>query len=176
MNTSVDIRPHMVALLPRLRAFARALAKSGDAADDLVQATCEKALRAADTWTPGSRLDSWMFRIMQNHWIDTKRRLPVQAPLDGPDGLRLAAEDGRDIAEARLTLGTVRAVIDEMPEDQRAVLILVCVEELSYREAAEVLEVPMGTVMSRLGRARGAIADAMDARVTGASRRSGEAS
>jgi RNA polymerase sigma-70 factor (ECF subfamily) len=77
---AVDIRHRMVALLPRLRAFAHALARSRDAADDLVQATCEKALRAADTWTPGTRLDSWMFRIMQNQWIDEKRRPKPGSP------------------------------------------------------------------------------------------------
>ena len=170
---SVDIRPHMVRLLPRLRAFARALAKSSDVADDLVQATCEKALRAVGSWTPGSRLDSWMFRIMQNHWIDLKRRNRTETPVDGPDGLRLVAEDGRRVTEARLTLGSVRGLIDEMPEEQRAVLVLVCVEELSYREAAEVLDIPIGTVMSRLARARKAIIDAMADEGTDESRRPG---
>lgn len=173
VDMSVDIRPHMIALLPRLRAFAHALARSGDAADDLVQATCEKALGAVDSWTPGSRLDSWMFRIMQNHWIDLKRRTRPQTGLDGPDGLRLVAEDGRRVAEARLTLGTVRDLIEEMSEDQRTVLVLVCVEELSYREAAEVLDIPIGTVMSRLARARKTIADAMGADRTDESRASG---
>lgn len=170
---SVDIRPHMIALLPRLRAFAHALARSGDAADDLVQATCEKALGAVDTWTPGSRLDSWMFRIMQNHWIDLTRRTRVETPVDGPEGLRLVAEDGRRVAETRLTLGSVRDRIDEMPEEQRAVLVLVCVEELSYREAAEVLDIPIGTVMSRLARARKSITDALGADRTDESRSSG---
>jgi RNA polymerase sigma-70 factor (ECF subfamily) len=69
-----DIRFMIVSLLPRLRGFALALSRSSDAADDLVQATCEKALRASDSWTPGTRLDSWMFRIMQNHWIDERRK------------------------------------------------------------------------------------------------------
>jgi RNA polymerase sigma-70 factor, ECF subfamily len=171
---SVDIRPGMIALLPRLRAFARALARSGEAADDLVQATCEKALRAVDSWTPGSRLDSWMFRIMQNHWIDTTRSNRPHAPLDAPGALEAVGEDGRQVVEARLTLGSVGRVIDDMPEDQRAVLVLVCVEELSYREAADVLDVPIGTVMSRLARARRSIIEATgpDAR---ARRRTGEA-
>ncbi|MGF1621184.1 MAG: RNA polymerase sigma factor [Rhodomicrobiaceae bacterium] len=152
----------MVTLLPRLRAFARALTKSSAAADDLVQATCVKALHAMDNWTPGSRLDSWMFRIMHNHWIDVKRRDRPQAPIDGPEGLRLIAEDGERVADARLTLAAVTALIEEMPEEQRAVLVLVCVEELSYRETAELLEIPVGTVMSRLARARRTLADAME--------------
>ena len=171
---SVDIRPGMVALLPRLRAFARGLARSGDTADDLVQATCEKALRAVDSWTPGTRLDSWMFRIMQNHWIDTNRRDRPQTPLDSPAALAVAAEDGERVTEAKLTLGSVGRVIDRMPEDQRAVLVLVCVQDLSYREAAEVLEVPIGTVMSRLSRARRTLIEATGPQ-SRAQRRTGEA-
>ncbi|MEX0590574.1 MAG: RNA polymerase sigma factor [Xanthobacteraceae bacterium] len=160
---AVDIRHRMVALLPRLRAFAHALARSGDAADDLVQATCEKALRAADTWTPGTRLDSWMFRIMQNQWIDEKRRQRPQTSIDEPGaGLQIAGEDGAKTAEARLTLGSVRSLIGEMPEELRSVLVLVCVEDMSYRDAAEVLDVPVGTVMSRLARARRTLIEAVD--------------
>lgn len=170
---SVDIRPAMVALLPRLRAFARALSRSSEAADDLVQATCEKALRAVDSWTPGTRLDSWMFRIMQNHWIDTTRRERPQTPLDAAPALE-AAHDGERAVEARLTLNSVGRFIDAMPEDQRAVLVLVCVEDLSYREAAEVLDVPIGTVMSRLARARRTIIEATGPE-SRAQRRLGEA-
>lgn len=152
---TTEFRRQMVVLLPRLRAFARALARSGDAADDLVQATCEKALRARESWTPGTRLDSWMFRIMQNQWVDTIRRRRIQVPVDGPDAPGdLEGADGERIVEARLTLSAVRRLIDELPEEQRTVLVLVCVEDLTYREAAEVLDVPVGTVMSRLSRAR----------------------
>ncbi len=164
----------MVTLLPRLRAFARALTKSSGAADELVQATCEKALHAIDSWTPGSRLDSWMFRIMHNHWIDVKRQERPQAPIDGPEGLRLIAEDGERAADARLTLAAVAALIEEMPEDQRAVLVLVCVEELSYRETAELLEIPIGTVMSRLARARRALTHSMEHKATDTHRHSGK--
>lgn len=170
----IDIRPQIVTLLPRLRAFARALTKSSEAADDLVQATCEKALRAMDGWTPGSRLDSWMFRIMHNHWIDVKRRQRPQTPIDGPEGLRLVSEDGERVADARLTLDAVAALIEALPEDQRTVLVLVCVEELSYRETAELLDIPMGTVMSRLARARGAILNAMEGEAMDADRHSGK--
>lgn len=172
---SVDIRPGMVALLPRLRAFARALAMSAEAADDLVQATCEKALRAADSWTPGTRLDSWLFRIMQNHWIDMARRNRPQVPLDTAADLEAVTEEGERTIEARLTLTSVGQVIDRMPEDQRAVLVLVCVEDLSYREAADVLDVPIGIVMSRLARARRTIIAATGQDSHDASGCSGEA-
>ena len=157
-----DIRLMIVSLLPRLRGFALALSRSSDAADDLVQATCEKALRASDSWTPGTRLDSWMFRIMQNHWIDERRKHRPHQSVDEDEHRNIAGDDGGRITEARLTLNTVRNLVEAMPDDQRSVLILVCVEELSYREAADVLEVPIGTVMSRLSRARRALIEAME--------------
>lgn len=160
---SVEIRHQIVALLPRLRAFARSLARTPDAADDLVQAACEKALRSLDQWTPGTRLDSWMFRIMQNQWIDTKRRERPQVALDEPAvEAQLDGEDGRRTTEARLTLARVQQEIGRLPEEQRAVLTLVCVEDLSYRDAAEILDVPMGTVMSRLARARRNLTQAVE--------------
>ena len=169
-----DFRHRMVALLPRLRAFAHALARTPDVADDLVQATCEKALRAADSWTPGTRLDSWMFRIMQNQWIDMKRRDRPHVAIDQAEtGLQLPGDDGERIMEARLTLASVRGFIDTLPEEQRAVLALVCVEDMSYRETAEILEVPMGTVMSRLARARSALIDSMNGTGRSTSRASG---
>ena len=153
----------IVALLPRLRGFARALARSADAADDLVQATCEKALRNEESWTPDTRLDSWLFRIMRNHWIDTVRRNRPEIPVDGEEAAEaLPVEDGRRTADARLALGDVRRLADALPDEQRMVLMLVCVEELSYREAAEFMEVPIGTVMSRLARARATLVAAME--------------
>ncbi len=150
----------MVALLPRLRRFAGSLAGAGSDADDLVQATCERALRALDTWMPGTRLDSWMFRIMHNLWIDTIRGRKPAAPLDGiPD---IAGDDGRRTVEAGSELAAAGRIIAALPEAQRAVLVLTCVEELSYRDAAEVLGVPIGTVMSRLARARQTLMEEMN--------------
>ncbi|MEO3387315.1 RNA polymerase sigma factor [Mesorhizobium sp. CAU 1741] len=153
----------IVALLPRLRGLARTLARSRDAADDLVQATCEKALRNSDGWTPGTRLDAWLFRIMRNHWIDTVRRGRPEVQVDDEAvAHELPVEDGVRRIEARLTLAAVRTLVDALPDDQRTVLMLVCVEDLSYRDAAEMLELPIGTVMSRLSRARAALVAAMD--------------
>ena len=153
----------IVALLPRLRGFARALARSHDAADDLVQATCEKALRHSESWTPGTKLDSWLFCIMRNHWIDTIRRQRPETSIDD-DGISeiLPSEDGRQTASARLMLADVRTIANGLPDEQRMVLMLVCVEEMSYRETAELLDIPIGTVMSRLARARAALVAAMD--------------
>ncbi len=160
---TVEIGDEIVAMLPRLRSFALSLARRRDEADDLVQAACERAFGAIDTWQPGTRLDAWMFRILRNLWIDRHRRRRDETSLDDEAGLSVAGEDGRHTVEVRSTMAAVRAAIDRLPEEQREVLMLVCVEDLSYRDAAEVLEVPIGTVMSRLSRARRALAAALDA-------------
>ena len=150
----------LVALLPNLRRFAIALCRSRDTADDLVQATCEKALAARASYAPGTRLDAWLFRILRNAWIDRLRRLKTEGPqTDIADAHYLVGQDGTALSEARLTLNETADAIAELPEDQRAVLILVCVEDLSYRETAEVLDIPVGTVMSRLARARRKLID-----------------
>lgn len=153
----------LVALLPRLRRFGAGLTGSLDAADDLVQAACERALRAPGAFTPGTRMDSWMFRIMQNIWIDQRRvRTRRGHATSEPDVLAaLVGADGRRITEASLTLERVWGAMQALPEEQHAVLVAVCVEGLGYGEAAEVLEIPLGTVMSRLFRARRALGQAL---------------
>lgn len=149
----------LVALLPNLRRFALSLCRSADQADDLVQITVERALKARDRFDPATRLDAWTFRILRNAWIDQTRRSGVRGEIvdidDAPD---VASVDGRTVTEARLMLGSVEAAMATLPIEQRAVMMLVCVEEMSYAEAAEVLGIPAGTVMSRLSRARLAIA------------------
>lgn len=142
-------------LVPRLRRFAYALTGSNDAGNDLVQAACERALRNAGQFRPGTRMDSWMFRIMQNLWLDDRRRQRVRGTKIDPDAAALSDDGlGARQLEDQVALAQVRAAVDTLPDDQRAVLVLVGIEGLNYREAAEVLEVPMGTVMSRLARAR----------------------
>jgi RNA polymerase sigma-70 factor (ECF subfamily) len=151
-----DIRQEMIRLLPRLRAFARSLARSPDLADDLVQQTCEKALRNLSSFQPGTRLDVWLFRILRNGWIDLCRARRDTVTLDdlAEDGAELAGEDGRRTVEARLQLSAVERAMATLPAEQQEVLSLVCVAGLGYREAADLLGIPQGTVMSRLSRAR----------------------
>lgn len=150
----------LIALLPRLRRFARALARNDDEADDLVQSACERALRNRDSFVPGTRLDSWMCRIVQNLWIDRCRSAAARAEtVEIDDALDLPGSDGRAVTLSRLALAEVRRRVRELPEEQRLVLALVTLEGLSYREAAERLAVPIGTVMSRLSRARRRLMD-----------------
>lgn len=152
------IRHQIVTHLPRLRRFAYALTGDMDSADDLVQETCARALSRLEQWQPGTRLDSWMFRIAQNIWIDRVRSRKVRGVVVDLDAVRdMAGEDGRQVVEGRLTLNKLAEGMARLPADQRVLIALVCVDGLSYKEAAEVLEVPIGTVMSRLARARRAL-------------------
>ena len=145
----------LVALLPRLRRFALVLCRSQPLADDLVQGACERALANAGSWTPGTRFDAWMFRILRNHWIDHLRRTKAEGMMeDVATQTQLIGDPGEGPILSKLVLSEVQHAIDSLPQEQREVLVLVCAEDLSYREAADVLNVPIGTVMSRLARAR----------------------
>jgi RNA polymerase sigma factor (sigma-70 family) len=148
----------IVEMLPRLRRLARVLARDAADADDLVQLTVERALTRLHQWRPGTRLDSWMFRIMKNAWIDEsrarRRRDGVFAPEE--DGARIG-DDGARAMQARLQAAEVERAMGRLPEDQRLAVALVLVEGLSYKDAAEVLEVPQGTLTSRLVRGRAAL-------------------
>lgn len=153
-----EIRERMVAVLPRLRRFAYALTGSAEQGDDLVQDACLRALSRIDQWQPGTRLDSWMYRIAQNIWLDRVRANKVRGQVvDVEVAEGIVGSDGRDVAESELTLETVAAALTRLPAEQRAVVALVCVEGASYKEAAEITGVPIGTVMSRLARARRAL-------------------
>ncbi|MDR7222748.1 RNA polymerase sigma factor [Aminobacter aminovorans] len=157
----VSVSDRLIAFLPNLRRFAISLCRSRDLADDLVQAACERALASQDRFEAGTRFDAWMFRILRNLWIDQVRRTKTAGPREDIDDRNdLVGASGEQDAEARLTLKGVAVAIDELVDDQREVLLLVCIEDLSYKEAAKVLGIPIGTVMSRLARARKNLAEA----------------
>ena len=148
----------MVALLPRLRRFAHALARSPADADDLCQAAVERAIKARASWQPGTRLDSWMYRIMRNLWIDTARAAHRRGQTFIPAEEGQTVGDGGDRAiEASVELGQVMRAMDTLPDEQREVIGLVLIEGFAYKEAAEMLDIPMGTLTSRLVRGRAAL-------------------
>ena len=150
-----EIRARMVAVLPRLRRFAYALTGSTEQGDDLVQDACLRALSRVDLWQPGTRLDSWMYRIAQNIWFDRLRANKVRGEVVDIDVMEgVSGSDGRVVAESELTLQAVLAAMGQLPPEQRAMIALVCIEGASYKEASEIAGVPIGTVMSRLARAR----------------------
>ncbi len=145
----------LVELVPRLRRFARGLVRDVGDADDLCQAAIERALKSRDQWQQGTRLDSWMYRITRNLWIDDRRaagRRGIHAPID--ESATQVAGDGAAQVEAGALRGDVDSAMAHLPDEQREVVMLVLVEGYAYREAAELLEVPIGTVTSRLARGR----------------------
>jgi RNA polymerase sigma-70 factor (ECF subfamily) len=150
-----DVREELVALLPRLRRFAHGLTSHREDADDLVQEACERALSRTELWTPGTRLDSWMYRIIQNLWYDRLRSRRVRGEAVGEEALdHLADEEAHHLPERRDALAEVSHRLQALRPEHREVVMLVCIEEHSYKEAADILQVPVGTVMSRLARAR----------------------
>jgi RNA polymerase sigma-70 factor (ECF subfamily) len=158
------IRQALIALIPRLRRFARVLTGSVADADDVVQASLEKAMLNIGQYQPGTRLDAWVFRIARNHWVDDRRRAHNRMGHDDiGEMLDLAGDDGVAVVEASAEARMVREAVDSLPDDQRDVVALVMLEELSYREAADALGVPIGTVMSRLSRAKAALAKRISA-------------
>lgn len=165
-----------MALLPRLRRFARGLAGSADRADDLVQAACERALARIEQWTPGTRLDSWMYRIVRTIWIDELRARAVRDRAHEREELGEQLVDGERDMEARLTMEAVREAVQHLPAEQRETLMLIAVEGVSYKEAADIMDIPIGTVMSRLARARAGLTRLMEERRSGTGKDGGSGS
>lgn len=153
MNNPEDIDQALRDMLPPLRRFARALARDPASADDLVQATLERALGAWNRRRDDDALRPWLFAILHRQFLDQRRRAGrwqrVLAVFGGEAG---AAPSAEETFVARSSL----EAFDALSTDHRAVLLLVVVEGLDYREAARALDVPVGTVMSRLARARAA--------------------
>jgi RNA polymerase sigma-70 factor (ECF subfamily) len=160
---SARFSDQLIAVLPRLRRFAAGLTRSASDADDLVQAACERALAREHQFQEGTRFDSWMFRIVQTIWIDQLRARDIRKEDGDIAEERLGTDEPVRRVEARLALSEVRRAVSLLPPDQRATLMLVTVEGLSYKEAADVAGVPIGTIMSRLARARIALQQLLDA-------------
>ena len=155
-NESVEsIQEQIVALLPRLRRFARNLVRDPHDADDMVQIAVERALKRLDQWHRDARLDSWLFKIVRNAWIDEVRSRGRQARIFMPE--EAGEQVGVALMDQEIDRLSTEAAMARLPEDQRLAVGLVLVEGLSYRDAAEVLEVPIGTLTSRLARGREAL-------------------
>lgn len=154
VDPSVAVREGLIQLLPRLRRLARALAGQMADADDLVQIVLERALSHAAQWRTDSALDKWVFAIARNAWRDELRARGRSQHLFAPEEAGATVADGSSAPAQRLELAAAMAAL---PPDHREVVALVLVEGLSYSEAAELMQVPVGTVTSRLARARAAL-------------------
>lgn len=156
--SSHDLQNQMVKILPRLGRFVRSLTRGADSSEDLIQETFARALAHLDQWQPGTRLDSWMFRIAQNLWIDHIRAEKIRGEVVDIEVIdHLLSCDGPAVVENRIMLQELRKDIAQLPRDQRNVVNLVCGYGMSYQETGKILNLPAGTVMSRLARARDAL-------------------
>lgn len=147
----------LISILPRLRRFAISLTGDRADGDDLLQKVVERLL-SRDT-PDGANLLKWSFRVCRNVWIDEVRSRKVRSHVAVEDvSHQLRGEDGEASVMARLTLRDVKEAMEALPDDQRLALLLVAVEGFSYAEAAETLDIPIGTVLSRVSRARRTLA------------------
>lgn len=158
MTATFAFEDELTTLLPRLRRFAHGLSRNPADADDLTQLTIERALRSREQWQPGTRLDAWAYRIMRNLWIDTARSRARKEKLEAaPEDAESVGEDPRDAIHASIDLKRIMEAMNRLPDEQREVVALILIEGLGYREAAELLGLPIGTISSRLVRGRTAL-------------------
>jgi len=158
MATQSEFDRELRAHWPRLRRFAFALCRNAADADDLIQSAAERAMRSAAQWQAGTRFDSWMFRITRNLWIDTVRaRKRQQSRFVAEEEGASVGFDPRPGTEAAIDLKRAMAALDRLPDEQREVVALILIDGLGYRETAEALDLPIGTVSSRLVRGRKAL-------------------
>jgi len=154
----------LVALIPRLRRYARALTGERFRADDLVQDTLERAISKWALWRPGTDLRAWTFTIMHNVFVNqVKRSVLAAESLDPEAGMEV--EDSGASADTLAQLSGINSALQRLPDEQREVLLLVTLEGFSYDEAAHTLGLPIGTVMSRLARARARLAALLEGTV-----------
>lgn len=158
MNPPPPFEQEVIALLPRLRRFAHALARSPSDADDLTQMTVERALGSKSRWQAGTRLDSWLYTMMRNLWIDLIRSRSRRQKWEAPGiEAEMLSHDPTDAIHVSIELARVIAAMQRLPDEQREVIALILVEGFGYRETAEILQLPIGTVSSRLVRGRTAL-------------------
>lgn len=152
------VRDGLPVLLPRLWRFAITLCRNAAIAEDLVQATCVRALERSGQFEPGTRLDRWTFAIMASIWKNELRARKVRTGNGMVPAEELASNDMVLAVETTISARQVLTLASKLPEGQRAVVLLVYVEECSYKQVADILEIPIGTVMSRLAAARVSLA------------------
>ena len=151
-----------MALIPRLRRYARALTGDRPRADDLVQDTLERAIAKWSLWRPGTDLRAWLFTIMHNVFVNQVRRSSRDATPTDPQVLAEMELPDTAVADTLVQLNGIERALKQLPDEQREVLLLISLEGMSYDEVAHTLGVPAGTVMSRLSRGRARLATLLD--------------
>jgi RNA polymerase sigma-70 factor, ECF subfamily len=153
-----QVRDGLERFLPRMWRYALVLSRSRDAADDLVQATCLRAIERADQFAPGTKLDRWLFVILRSIWLNEIRARRIREGGGFVEAEDALAFDGAREIETNIFAGEVLKAISLLPETQRETVLIVYGEGYSYAEAASALGVPIGTIMSRLAAARATLA------------------
>ncbi len=153
-----EVRAGLEPSLARLWRYALVLSRARDAADDLVQATCLRAIERADQFVPGTRVDRWLFAILRSIWLNEIRSQRIRQGGGFVDAEDALTTDGAHEIETNITASAVLRAIGRLPEAQRETMLLVYSEGYSYAEAAAALSVPIGTIMSRLAAGRAALA------------------
>ncbi|WP_132727951.1 sigma-70 family RNA polymerase sigma factor [Raoultella sp. BIGb0138] len=156
--TTSEVRSQLAAHLSRLWRYGLILSRNRDIAEELVQSTCVRALEKSAQFTPGTRIDRWLFSILHSIWISELRARHVRMGQGFVDSEELTAPDSREMSEDRLYYQQIMQRVAALPEAQRNTVFLVYVEGFTYQEAADTLSVPIGTVMSRLAAARATLA------------------
>ena len=156
-----EVRNGLPAHLARLWRYGLALSRSRDVAEDLVQATCLRALERADQYEPGTRLDRWLFAILRSVWLNDARARRIRLGQGQVDAETALVVDGAHEMEMNISAAEVLRAVGGLPDAQREAVLLVYVEGYSYREAADLVDVPIGTIMSRLAAARLALVTTM---------------
>lgn len=159
--SEADIRRGLTENLARLWRYGLVLSHQRDIADDLVQATCVRALERGDQFVAGTRLDRWLFSILHSIWLNEVRSRRVRQGQGFVDADETLSFDGAHETEMHVMANQVLKQVQALPEAQRSAVFLTYVEGLSYREVADILNIPIGTVMSRLAAARAKLSDAI---------------
>lgn len=159
MGTDTGVRGEILATLPTLRAFAVSLCGNVDRADDLVQETIVRAISNIDSFQPGTNLPAWLFTILRNLFRSEYRKR--RREVEDPEGNYVASLKSYPEQESRMELDELRDALDELPADQREALVLVAASGFSYQEAADICGCAVGTIKSRVNRARSRLAELM---------------
>ncbi|EMV7410458.1 TPA: sigma-70 family RNA polymerase sigma factor [Enterobacter soli] len=170
--TTSDVRQQLAAHLTRLWRYGLVLSRNRDIAEELVQSTCVRALEKSAQFTPGTRIDRWLFSILHSIWVSDLRARRVRQGQGFVDSDELEAPDTRESNDDSLRYRQMMQRVNALPEAQRNTVFLVYVEGFTYQEAAETLAVPVGTIMSRLATARATLVKSFDLPPTAKEKRS----
>jgi RNA polymerase sigma factor (sigma-70 family) len=158
----MDFRSRLTAEIPYLRRFARGLAGDAALADDLVQDCLERALAKEHLYDPSRQLRAWLYAILRNIHVSGLRRKGRAGVVKTIDDLAPEEEAVPGEQEDQVAIRSIAEALDRLPQLHREVILLIALEDMSYREVADIIGVPVGTVMSRLSRARGALRAVLD--------------